>query len=58
MKEIERTITDLHKMMPETLVGLIHEEDESSDIMLVFEKHTVLISGKYKIRVEERKAHP
>ncbi len=58
MKEIEKTITYLYKMIPGTLVGLIYEEKESSDLVLVFEKHTVNISGKYKIKVEERKAHP
>jgi len=29
MKEIEKTITDLHKMIPEMLVGLIYDEEES-----------------------------
>ena len=58
MKEIEKTITDLHKMIPEMLVGLIYDEEESSDFILVFEKHTVNISGKYKLNVEERKGHP
>lgn len=58
MKEIEKTITDLHGMMNDKLVGLIYDETESTDLMLVFEKHTINISGKYNVQVEERKAHP
>lgn len=57
MKKIEETLTKLHGMMDEKFVGLVYDENEGTDLLLVFDKHTINISGKYKIIVEERKAH-
>ncbi len=45
----------LYEMEGETLKGIIYEPEESDDLMLVFDKHTVNISGNGSILVEKRK---
>lgn len=57
MKKIEETLTKLHGMMSDKLVGLIYDETEGTDLVLVFEKHTIAIAGKYRIDVDKRKNH-
>jgi len=37
-------LKDLYEMAGETLKGIIFKSDESDDIMLVFDKHTINIS--------------
>ena len=54
MKEIEQTITNVHGMMNEKLVGLVFDESESDDLMLVFDNHTINISGNFKLDIKER----
>lgn len=51
----QKDLQILYGMEGETLNGLIYEPDESDDLMLVFSKHTVNISGDGSILVEERK---
>ncbi len=57
MKKIEETLTKLHGMMNDKLVGLVYDETEGTDLVLVFEKHTIEIGGKYRIDVSKRKNH-
>ena len=45
----------LYKMEGETLKGIIYEPDESDDLMLVFDKHTINLASDGVISIEERK---
>ena len=47
-------LKDLYEMEGETLKGIIFEQDESDNLMLVFDKHTIDISGDGTIIVERR----
>lgn len=54
---IIRNGTDLrtmYEMEGETLKGIIYEPAESDDLMLVFDKHTINISGVGEVSVEKR----
>ena len=53
-KEKEEAITKLHGMFDDKLVGIISDEETTADWMLVFEKHTINISGKFKLKIDER----
>lgn len=53
-KEKVEAITKLHGMFNDVLVGMISDEEITADWMLVFEKHTINISGKFKLKIEER----
>ena len=44
----------LYKMKGESLKGLIYEPEESGDLTLVFDKHTVNISEDGVVSIEER----
>ncbi len=44
----------LYEMEGETLKGIIYEPNESDDLMLVFDKHTMNISGDGGVSVEKR----
>ena len=41
-------------MFDDKLVGIISDEETTADWMLVFEKHTINISGKFKLKIDER----
>ncbi len=47
-------IKDLYSMEGETLKGIILESDESDNLVLVFDIHTIDISGDGTIIVERR----
>lgn len=47
-------LRQLYEMAGEKLAGIIYEPEESSDLMLVFEKHTVNISEDGVVSVEKR----
>ena len=51
----QKDLQMLYMMEGETLKGLIYEPDESEYLMLVFDKHTLNISGDGSVLVEERK---
>lgn len=44
----------LYEMEGETLKGIIYEPEESDNLMLVFDKHTINISGDGGVSVKKR----
>ena len=47
-------LKDLYEMEGETLKGIVLEPNESNNLMLVFDTHTIDISGDGTIIVERR----
>lgn len=48
----------LYEMEGETLKGIIYEPEESDNLMLVFDKHTINISGDGGVSVKKRSTTP